>query len=154
MWQGDVICSPLGNFTGSYSVANPVKLVPRNYLTMPGVVSLNMRVYRVFGFGPVASGRSGSSGGGYGGFGGGPGFRMGGGGARVSDSTEHRFNLTLGVNLTNVLNHFNPGGYSGNITSPYFLQPTSVNTAFGGGPGGGGSNANNRRIEFQSRLTF
>jgi hypothetical protein len=79
-------------------------------------------------------------------------------GGMFSDTTEHRFNLTLGVNFTNILNHFNPGGYQGVVTSPYFLEPTSVNTGFGGGfPGGGGmagSTANNRRIDFQSRLTF
>jgi hypothetical protein len=87
----------------------------------------------------------------------------GGGGGRgmggmFGDSTEHRFNLTLGVNFTNILNHFNPGGYEGVVTSPYFLEATSVNTGFGGGfPGGGGmagSSANNRRIDFQTRLTF
>lgn len=86
-----------------------------------------------------------------GGMGGGRGGRGGG------ETTEHRFNLTVGMNFVNFLNHFNPGGYQGNITSPYFLQPTSVNTGFGGGPGGGGgfgSTANNRRIEFQSRFTF
>jgi len=78
------------------------------------------------------------------------------------DSTEHRFNLTLGVNVTNILNHFNPGGYQGVITSPQFLDATAVNTGFGGGgPGGGGfggfgglAAANNRRIEFDSRFTF
>jgi hypothetical protein len=72
------------------------------------------------------------------------------------DSTPHRFNVTLGANFANILNHFNPGGYQGVVTSPYFLQATSVNTGFGGGGpgGGGGSTANNRRIEFQTRLTF
>jgi len=87
---------------------------------------------------------------------------MGGGGAHgmagmFGGSTEHRFNLTLGVNFTNILNHFNPGGYEGVVTSPYFLEATGVNTGFGGGFAGGGmagSTANNRRIDFQSRLTF
>jgi len=168
---GDVVCSPAGNFTTSYNVANPTNLVPRNYLTMPGLVSINMRIYRVFGFGAIRGSQAQSSrgGGGYGGPGGGPpgggpgGMRGGGGGGRgmggmFGDSTEHRFNLTLGVNFTNILNHFNPGGYQGVVTSPYFLEPTSVNTGFGGGfPGGGGmagSTANNRRIDFQTRLTF
>ena len=86
---------------------------------------------------------------------GGGGGRGGGGGG---ESTDHRFNLTLGVNFTNFLNHFNPGGYVGNLNSPQFGEATSVNTGFGGGGfggrGGGGSTANNRRIEFQSRLTF
>ena len=168
---GDVVCSPAGSFTTSYNVANPTNLVPRNYLTMPGLVSINMRIYRVFGFGAIRGSQaqaSGGRGGGYGGpggppGGGGPGAMRGGGGGRgmggmFGDSTEHRFNLTLGVNFTNILNHFNPGGYEGVVTSPYFLEATSVNTGFGGGfPGGGGmagSSANNRRIDFQTRLTF
>jgi len=81
----------------------------------------------------------------------GGGGRGGGGG-----TTDHRFNLTLGLNITNVLNHFNPAGYQGVITSPQFLDPTSVNTGFGGGgvAGGGAGTANNRRIEFDSRFTF
>ncbi|MGD0668095.1 MAG: carboxypeptidase regulatory-like domain-containing protein [Bryobacteraceae bacterium] len=161
--SGDVVCSPAGNFTTSYNVANPTNLVPRNYLTMPGLVSINMRIYRVFGFGPVRGNQAQGGGGWDGGGprGGGPGGMrgMGGGGRGMGGmfggNTEHRFNLTLGVNFVNILNHFNPGGYQGVITSPYFLEPTGVNTGFGGGPGGmAGSTANNRRIDFQSRLTF
>jgi len=167
---GDVVCSPVGNFTTAYNVANPSNLVPRNYLTMPGLVSVNMRIYRVFGFGAL---RGNSAQGGRGGWSGGDGHGPPGGMARMGppgghgmggmfgESTEHRFNLTLGVNFTNILNHFNPGGYQGVITSPYFLEATGVNTGFGGGgPGGGpggmgaGSTANNRRIDFQTRLTF
>ncbi len=171
--SGDVVCSPVGNFTTSYNVANPTNLVPRNYLTMPGLVSINMRIYRVFGFGAIrgnqaqgnrGGGNWGGPGGGPPGGGGHPGGMggMGGGGAHgmagmFGGSTEHRFNLTLGVNFTNILNHFNPGGYEGVVTSPYFLEATGVNTGFGGGFAGGGmagSTANNRRIDFQSRLTF
>ena len=72
------------------------------------------------------------------------------------ENTERRFNLTIGVNVTNVLNHFNPAGYQGVITSPQFLDATSVNTGFGGGGVGMASAgaANNRRIEFDSRFTF
>ena len=87
---------------------------------------------------------------------------MGGGGGRGAmmggDLTEHRFNLTVGVNFTNILNHFNPGGYVGTMTSPFFGQATSVNTAFGGGAIGGGAGAgsvaNNRRVDMSMRLTF
>jgi len=164
---GTVVCSPAGNFTTSYNPANPTNLVPRNYLTMAGLVSVNMRVYRVFGFGA----RRGSQaqqptggGGGRGGYGGGPGggggMRMGppggGRGAMTGPSTDRRFNLMLGVTVTNVLNHFNPAGYQGVITSPQFLEPTTVNTGFGGGGFAGGLNtaANNRRVEFDMRLTF
>jgi hypothetical protein len=162
---GDVVCSPAGAFTTNYNPANPGNLVPRNYLTMAGLVSVNMRVYRVFGFGGRTGNHSQPSdgGGGHsyggGGRGGGGGMRMsapGGRGGFMGGNTEQRFNLMVGVTITNVLNHFNPGGYQGVITSPQFLQPTTVNTGFGGGGplGGGGGAANNRRIELDLRFTF
>jgi hypothetical protein len=98
---------------------------------------------------------------------GGGGMRMGGGpgggrGGMGGGATEHRFNLTVSAEFTNFLNHFNPGGYQGNITNPFFLQPTGVNTGFGGGGGRGGVGgfggfggaANNRRIQMGLRLSF
>jgi hypothetical protein len=113
-------------------------------------------------------------GGGFRGGGGGGAMRMGpqagGRGMMTGTTTEQRFNLLLGVNVANVLNHLNPGNYQGVITSPQFLEATAVNTGFGGGglgSGGGGgpitgigtSNsspaaANNRRVEFDLRFTF
>jgi hypothetical protein len=184
--SGDIVCSPYGNFTTSYNVLTGTgNLVPRNYLTMPGLFSMNMRVYRVFGFGGLKGNRAqpgggGPGGGGPGGFGGpggggpgggggrggfgggGGGMRMGGGGGRGGGmgggETERRFNLTVSAQFENFLNHFNPGGYQGVITNPFFLQPTSVNTGFGGGGfgggGGGGSTANNRRVTLGLRFTF
>lgn len=178
---GSVVCTQYGGFQTSMNAAALSNVVPRNYLTMPGLISVNTRIYRVFGFGPPRGanaaaadgmggrgpGGGGMGGGGDRGGGGGPrgggGMRMGGGGGRGGmgggDTTEHRFNLTLGVNFTNILNHFNPGGYVGNLNSPQFGEATSVNTGFGGGGFGGrgggfGGTANNRRIEFQSRFTF
>jgi hypothetical protein len=159
---GDVVCSRAGNFTANYNPASPANLVPRDYLTMPGLVSVNVRVYRVFGFGRTSGSNAtpGAGGGGGGGGRGGGAMQMGPGGGRGGfggGTTDHRFNLLLGINITNLLNHFNPAGYQGVITSPQFLEPTSVNTGFGGGgvggPGGAGT-ANNRRIEFDSRFTF
>jgi hypothetical protein len=167
---GDVVCSHAGNFTTNYNPASPANLVPRDYLTMAGLVSVNFRIYHVFGLGRV-TGKGAAAGGGPGGGGpggGGPGGGGRGGGGAMSmgsggggrggggGTTDHRFNLTLGLNITNVLNHFNPAGYQGVITSPQFLDPTSVNTGFGGGgvAGGGAGTANNRRIEFDSRFTF
>lgn len=161
---GDVVCSPSGAFTTTYNPASPANLVPRNYLTMAGLVSINMRVYRVFGFGGQRGNQQQQFNGGGHGYGGGGGrgsggMRMGapgGGHGFFGGSTEQRFNLMLGVTVTNVLNHFNPGGYQGVITSPQFLQATTVNTGFGGGGplGGGGGAANNRRIELDMRFTF
>jgi hypothetical protein len=185
---GNTACSPYGTFVSTYNVANATNVVPRNYLTMPGLVSINLRIYRTFGFGGrpktaaapgpdgmpspgmmgMGGGGRGPGGGGPGG--GGPGGGPGGGGGMGGPgmggmmggggSTERPYNVTLSVSFENLLNHFNPGGYQGVITSPYFLQPTSVNTGFGGGgpggggPGGGGGAANNRRVQLSLRFSF
>jgi hypothetical protein len=147
-------------------------VIPRNDLTTAGLVSINMRVSKTFGFGeqrggpsPAAGGgggRGGRGGGGGGDHNGGPGgMRMGGGGDRggmFGDSTNRRYNLTISAMFNNVLNHVNPGGYTGILTSPQFGQPSTINSGFGGGgPGGGGFGgavANNRRIELQLRFAF
>jgi hypothetical protein len=195
----NIICQKsYGCFNTAINAGNLVNVVPRNYLTQPGVVSINMRIYRVFGFGPKrganaaaatpqggdfgggpggggpggggpggggpgGGGRGGGMGGGMGGGrGGGGGMRMGagGGGGRGGgggETTDRRFNLTLSANVSNVLNHNNPGGYVGTLTSPQFGEATSVNTGFGGGGfGGRGGNttANNRRIDLSIRLSF
>ncbi len=179
----DTICSPYGTFASTYSVTNSANVVPKNYLTMPGLFSINMRVERTFGFGGkpktaqnngmpgmpsagvmgMAGGGRGPGGGGPpgggGGFGGGPGGGGGGGGpmGMMGGGNEHPYNLTLSLNVENILNHTNPGGYNGVITSPYFLQATSVNTGFGGGgPGGGpgGGAADNRRLQLGLRFSF
>jgi len=70
--------------------------------------------------------------------------------------------VTVSANITNILNHDNPGGYQGVLSSNQFGQPTSINTGFGGGGGGGafgggpggGSSANNRRIDLSIRFNF
>ncbi len=191
-----VVCTQYGNFTSTVNLANLSSIVPRDYLRMPEMVSINLRVYRVFGFGAVRNGnrpaRGGGGGfqpppgggfgagggppggGGPGGFGGGGrgGFGGGGrGGFGGTETTDHRFNLSIGVQAVNILNHFNPAGYQGVLTTTQFLQPTTINTGFGGGGintgvnaggigagavtgGPAGSVANNRRIELETRLTF
>jgi hypothetical protein len=177
--------TPVGDFCLDPAPGVTQNLVPRDYLTGAGLISFNVRLARTFGFGPKRGaanamtpggdpgGPGGRGGGGGGGGRGGPGMggpgggggamRMGGGGGRGGmggggETTEHRFNLTLGVMFNNLLNHYNPGGFVGNLNSLQFGQPTGINTGFGGGgPGGGfggGSSANNRRIEFQTRFTF
>jgi hypothetical protein len=165
-----VICpEEFGCFNTEPSLEGP--FLPRNYLTSAGMVSVNVRVGRTFGFGSPrgnratgdfgGGGRGGPGGGGFHGdggpHGGGGGMRMGGGGGRggfgFGDSTEHRYNMTLSVMVINILNHTNPGGYVGMINSPQFGQPTNVFTGFGGG-GGGGTAANNRRVELSLRFSF
>ena len=48
--MGNVVCSRAGAFTTTYNPASPTNLVPRDYLTMAGLVSINLRIYHVFGF--------------------------------------------------------------------------------------------------------
>jgi hypothetical protein len=186
--SGNTICSPFGTFLSTYNVTN-ANIVPRNYLTMPGLFSVNMRIERSFGLGrsrkqpqadPMAGMPSpgvmgmgggpggggprggGPGGGGPGGPGGGGGFGGPGGPMGMGGGGDHPYNLTFSANIENIFNHNNPGGYQGVITSPYFLQATSVNTGFGGGgPGGGGPGgfgggnaADNRRIQLGVRFSF
>jgi hypothetical protein len=94
-------------------------LVPRNYLTANGLVNLNMRVGRTFSFGkPKAAG----------------------------GSTERRYKLNFNVDVNNVLNHVNPGGYVGNLSSPLFGQSTSLYLFR--------DTSNNRRVQFGTQFSF
>jgi hypothetical protein len=183
----------LGDFCTTPFPGVTANLVPRNYLTSAGNVSVNMRIGRTFGFGPKRGGNSATSGtpggdsggmggdmgggGGRGGFGGGGprgggggggprgggggGMRMGGGGGGRggrggnTSLTEHRYNVTLSVNFNNILNHYNPSGYVGNLNSPQFGQATGISTGYGAGFGrGGGGAGGNRRLDFSMRFNF
>jgi hypothetical protein len=104
-------------------------------------------------------GGGGAAGGG-GARGGGGGMRMGGGGrggrgGGGTSLTEHRYNVTLSVNINNILNHYNPAGYVGNLNSPQFGQATGISTGYGAGFGrGGGGSAGNRKLDFSMRFNF
>ena len=127
-------------------------LLPRNYGRGPGQISMNLRVAKAIGFGrergapkatssgPAPSGGMAST-------------PQGGLGRLIgTPATAHRYNLSIGVSIRNLLNHTNPGAITGNITSPYFGFANQV----AGGPNGEGfyENANNRRLESQIRFTF
>ncbi|HEY3454429.1 MAG TPA: TonB-dependent receptor [Bryobacteraceae bacterium] len=133
---------------------NPVSgepLVPRNYGRGPGIVTLNLRISKVFAFGPPGEG-SVSTGGGRRGQQDGP-FSVGGS-SGGSTSTGHRYNLTISLSMRNVLNHNNLGPIIGNIASPLFglaNQPYGVGSL---GGTGFSESANNRRLELQTRFTF
>jgi hypothetical protein len=82
--------------------------------------------------------------------GGGPGGFFGGTGS----SANRRFNLTLSANARNLFNDVNLGPRQGVIGSPLFGQSNSIGGLFGGPGGGGGTQAANRRIDFQATFTF
>jgi hypothetical protein len=134
-------------------MANPAgaseRIVPYNLGTGPANVSINLRVAKVFGFGPSLEG-SGGKGAGRGGHGGGRGGGLGpgglgggGGGFRgiMNTTTSHKYNLTLQVYGQNIFNHENLGTPNGTLTSPFFGKSQSLAGGFFGG-----STAGNRSV--------
>ncbi len=104
------------------------KIVPNGYGTGPSNVSLNMRVGKVIGIGPKVEGGGpgggGPRGGGRGrGFGGLSGNQ--GGPGRIDAAVPRRYNLTLSVFASNVLNHQNLGTPN-SILSPVSLPGTDT----------------------------
>jgi hypothetical protein len=156
-----------GAIETAYGWFNPVPgtgdtIIPRNYGSGPGAFTINLRASRTFAFGGVrANSRSAGMGGGdrmgggmRGGRGAGPRGGFGGGGMRGmmggDGGSEQRFNMTLSVQARNLLNTTNLGLPVGNLSSALFGRSTQT----AGGFGSGGSDANNRRLEFQIRFTF
>jgi hypothetical protein len=128
-------------------------LVPRNYGRGPAQINFNLRLSKTIGFGRERGGgggdqRSASPGGAMAA----PATGRGLGSVIGTPSTSHRFNLTFGLSIRNLLNHTNPGPIVGDITSPLFGFANQV----AGGPNGEGfyENANNRRLESQMKFTF
>jgi carboxypeptidase family protein len=148
-----VIATPYGLLDPNPTPGEPI--LPRNFGRGPGAVSVNMRLSKTFGFGPVREGGSGGGpgGGGHRGGAGNP-YSTGGGFHSIfaPPTTSHRYNLTVSLSARNLLNHTNPGPIIGTITSPLFGLANQMQGGFGGG--GFNENANNRRLELQMRFTF
>jgi hypothetical protein len=100
-------------------------IVPRNYLTGAGMWELNARLGRTFAFGKPPSSSSGGV---------------------ASAKAERRFKLNFNVNVNNVFNHLDPGGYVGNLSSPLFGQSTSVYLFH--------ETSNLRKVQFGTSLSF
>jgi hypothetical protein len=164
---------------GTFNVAPQTNqaLVPINDFTGPGQFTLNLRLSKTFSFGkevtrPASTagsgggggfgggGGRGGGGGGRGGYGGGGGLGgrgMGGGGGAGgyfgpgNNAGARRYSLTFSAYARNILNNVNLGSPVGVIGSPLFDQSNSLGGVFGGG---GGSQAANRRIDFQVVFSF
>ncbi len=136
--------SPFGYLNPDPVVAAPgtSNMIVRNAATGPSFVGLNLRVSKTWGFGttkfsgPSGGARAGGGGRGYGG--------------RGFEGTEHRYNVMIGVNARNILNHANLNTPNGALTSPYFLESTGIT----GGFGAESTASNQRRLEMQLRFTF
>ncbi len=100
------------------------QLLPRNFGRGPALMMLNMRVTRIFAFGSPREGASG---------------------------TSRPYSMSVSMQIRNVTNHNNPGPIIGDVTSPLFGRANQP--AFNGN-GRFAENANNRRLELQTRFTF
>jgi carboxypeptidase family protein len=107
-------------------------LLPRNYGRGPGQMMVNLRVAKTFGFGPE---RKSSKPGGI-----------------FAAPSERRYSLIFSMAVRNILNHTNPGPIFGNITSSLFGRANQM--AGNTNAEGFSENANNRRLELQTRFTF
>lgn len=129
--------------------------VPANYLSGPGMFNTNLRVSKTFGLGKkkeqAAGGGAGGPGGGRGGHGGrggrgggfGPGPMMGG---MMGGGSGQKYSLTFNASARNLLNTWNKGTPSGNLSSGNFGEARSL--------GGFGNASSNRRIEFGVMFNF
>jgi hypothetical protein len=129
--------------------------IPVNYGDGPGRFSLNLRLSKTFGFGPVLEGASGGGGGPMGGgtFGRGPGGpgRGGPGGGRGgpdAGATNRRYSVTFSVNARNVFNNVNLATPIGNLGSPLFGESNGLT----GRPYS--DSTSNRRLDLQVSFTF
>jgi hypothetical protein len=77
-------------------------IVPHNYLMGKGMWNVNARLGRTWALDRKPAATSGSGG-----------------------SAEGRYKLNVNINVNNVFNHLNPGGYVGDLSSPLFGQPTT-----------------------------
>jgi hypothetical protein len=172
----EIVATRLGTF--NIAPQTNQALIPINDFTGPGQFTLNLRLSKTFSFGKEvtrrastagggsgggfggAGGRGGGGGGGRGGYGGGGGLGgrgMGGGGGAGgffgpgNNAGTRRYSLTFSAYARNVLNNVNLGSPVGVIGSPLFDQSNSLGGVFGGG---GGSQAANRRIDFQVVFSF
>ena len=130
------------------------KILSRNYGRGPGQFTVNLRLAKTIGIGPLKEGAksqaaalptAGQS----------QSAALDGRGLRNiigAPSAARRYNLILSMSVRNLLNHTNPGPIVGNITSPLFGRANQI----AGAPNGEGfsENASNRRLEMQLRFTF
>jgi len=136
---------------GSSSGYTPI---PVNYGEGPGRFSLNLRLSKTFGFGPVLEGAASGPGGGPGagtfgrpgGGGGGP--RGGRGGGPDAGATNRRYALTFAVSARNIFNDVNLATPIGNLGSPLFGE----SNALAGRPYS--ESSSNRRLDLQVTFTF
>jgi hypothetical protein len=159
------------SFCDISDVSDVNQIIPRNYGRGPSFFNVNLQLNKTFGFGgsrsstvatttpdaprqgggiPGATGGRGSGGGNRGG--GGAGGNRGGGG--FGGGNDSPYNLTVGLEFSNLFNRTNLNTPVGSLNSNRFGESTSTAGGFGFGGGGGGGNAGNRRVSLQLRFSF
>ncbi len=146
-----VVVTPLGAFD-----PNPVagqQIIPRNFGIGPSFISLNVGVEKTFKFGRAIPPKSPPPG---------PGSVVTTSptagttttGAKPLEKPPVQRPYSFGMSLyaSNILNHANKANPVGNMSSPFFLQSTSLSNNFFFGPGGVA--AGNRQITARVRLSF
>jgi len=136
--QPGAVITPFGVFNLHPSPG--ATIIPHNYGEGPGFTILNFRLSRSFGIGPAEDGQTGPA-------------RTGPALSSLfsSPTTKHRYNLTVGVIVRNVLNTNNPGLPIGNLSSRFFGRSNWLASASGPADVAFG---NNRRVQFQLRFDF
>ncbi|MDQ4121745.1 MAG: carboxypeptidase regulatory-like domain-containing protein [Acidobacteriota bacterium] len=167
-------CNQLGltnSFCDTSDVSDPNAIIPRNYGRGANFFGVNLNLNKTFSFGPsresaanntpnqgqtAGGGGRGGRGAGIPGGGGGRGGRGGGGGGGFAGQGGARndkpYNLTFGVQISNLFNRTNLGSPISNLSSPRFGGYNTI-ARFGFG-GGGGGNAGNRQVQLQVRFNF
>ncbi len=136
--------------SGGSSTYTPI---PVNYGDGPGRFSLNLRVSKTFGFGPVLEGAAsgpggGPSGGTFGRPGGGRGGPGGGRGGPDAGATNRRYALTFSVSARNIFNDVNRATPIGNLGSALFGESNGLTGRPYSDP------SSNRRLDLQVSFTF
>ncbi len=162
------------SFCNTGNIADSSAVIPRNFGRGPSFFAVNMNFTKTVGFGKSKSqlakntdGQAASSageganrpnnGGGRGGErgGGGRGGAGGGFGGGFGGRSDKPYNLTFGLQISNLFNRVNLAAPIGNLNSNRFGQSTSiVGGGFGGFGGGGGNGTANRRIDLTMRFSF
>src|ERR1700730_12590630 len=131
------ICPPgIQTKYGCFDVANsPTSTpIPINFGEGAGRFTMNLRLSKTFGFGPVIENAAGAGAGGpmaggtFGRVPGGPGGGRGSVGRGMDASTNRRYSLTLGIVGRNIFNNVNTGNPIGNLSAPpgVFGEPNAL----------------------------
>ncbi len=130
------------------------ELLARNAGRGPWIAAMNLRINRLWGFGPERASGAGVVSSRGGGQSTGPMLAapQGTRGLFSQPPNTHRYTLGIGMSIRNITNHTNPGPITGNIASPLFGR---ANQTYGQINGEGFSeNASNRRLELQIKFIF